>query len=86
MRAFPDGHTGDALMALWFAYSEIRELLGTRVLTPKSLTSTIKDSPELKTKEQRIVFEKEADVEIIRAQERQRSSVPRMIDVFSNKK
>ena len=23
MRAFPDGHTGDSLMALWFAFSEM---------------------------------------------------------------
>ncbi len=25
MRAYPEGHTGDSLMALWFAFSEIRE-------------------------------------------------------------
>ena len=25
MRAYPEGHTGDSLMALWFAFSEIRD-------------------------------------------------------------
>jgi hypothetical protein len=25
MRAYPDGHTGDSLMALWFAFSEMRD-------------------------------------------------------------
>ena len=85
MRAFPDGHTGDTLMSLWFAYSQIRELMGTRVITPQSMTTMIKDSPPTQTKEQRFVFEKEADMDMIRAQEKQRSNYSRMIDVFGQK-
>ena len=57
MRAFPDGHTGDSLMALWFAISETRELLGTRILVPAKGVDMIKDSPELKTAEQRAPYE-----------------------------
>lgn len=34
MRAFPDGHTGDSLMALWFAFSEMRDLSGNRIVVP----------------------------------------------------
>ncbi len=38
LRAFPDGHTGDSLMALWFAYSEIRDRLTGKFTIPnKSL-------------------------------------------------
>ncbi len=32
MRKFPDGHTGDRLMSLWFAYSEARDRMGDRVI------------------------------------------------------
>jgi hypothetical protein len=34
MRSFPDGHTGDSLMALWFAFSEIRDRMGDRIIVP----------------------------------------------------
>jgi hypothetical protein len=34
LRAFPDGHTGDILMAFWFAHSEMRDLSGGKVLIP----------------------------------------------------
>jgi len=30
MRAYPDGHTGDSLMALWFAYSEARDRISSQ--------------------------------------------------------
>jgi hypothetical protein len=82
MRAFPDGHTGDDLMALWFAYSEIRKLMGDRIAFPRSAMSTIKDSPPVKTVEQRMVFEREADVAMIREQEYQRSNFDRMVGAF----
>ena len=84
MRAFPDGHTGDALMALWFAYSEIRELVGTRVVYPQSNMSTIKDSPPLQKVEQRLELEKAADLKMIKEQEHQRSGFDRMVGVFGN--
>jgi len=35
MRAYPDGHTGDALMALWFAYSELRDNLANQLVIPR---------------------------------------------------
>lgn len=36
MRAFPDGHTGDSLMAFWFAFSEMRDLQGGRIVVPEN--------------------------------------------------
>lgn len=35
MLAFPEGHTGDSLMALWFAILEMMELTATRYTIPK---------------------------------------------------
>ncbi len=35
MRAFPDGHTGDSLMALWFAFSEMRDRMTNRIVIPE---------------------------------------------------
>ncbi len=85
MRAFPDGHTGDALMALWFAYSEIRELVGGRLLFPQSSLSIIRDSPPTKTVEQRVELEKQADIEMITQQMKERSGSERMLGVFGDK-
>jgi hypothetical protein len=34
LRAFPDGHTGDSLMAFWFAFSEMRDRIGSRFIIP----------------------------------------------------
>lgn len=34
MRAYPDGHTGDSLMALWFACSEARDYLSNEITIP----------------------------------------------------
>ncbi len=82
MRAFPDGHTGDALMALWFAYSEIRELVGGRIIFPESNLNTIKDSPPVQTAEQRVDLEKEADIAMIKQQEAERSGFDKFVGVF----
>jgi hypothetical protein len=79
MRAFPDGHTGDSLMALWFAFSEIRELMGTRVIVPGTTLSTLKDSPPVETAEQRAPMEKEADKAAIMEQEYERSNFQRLM-------
>lgn len=86
MRAFPDGHTGDSLMALWFAYSEVRELMGSRVLVPQNVISTIKDSPPVHKAEERGEFEKEADLKLIKEQERIRSGYDKFVGVFGDKK
>jgi hypothetical protein len=45
MRSWPDGHTGDSLMAAWFAYLEARDLVGKRFIfaglqTPSSMITT----------------------------------------------
>jgi hypothetical protein len=37
MRSWPGGHTGDSLMALWFAFSEIRDLTNTAYTVPNIL-------------------------------------------------
>ncbi len=79
MRAFPDGHTGDSLMALWFAFSEIRELVGDRIMMPRTGVSMIQDSPPVQTEEQRAPMEKEADRAIIMEQEYERSNFQRLM-------
>ena len=82
MRAFPDGHTGDSLMALWFAYSEVVKLMGGRLIYPQLQMNTIKETPPIHKKEQRVEFEKEADLEVIREQEKSRSGFDRMMGAF----
>ena len=73
MRAFPDGHTGDSLMALWFSYLEMTELTSTRFVIPKHGTglSGLVDQP--RTEEARKEGEKVADAELIKASSEQRS-------------
>jgi hypothetical protein len=44
--------------------------------------STIKDSPPLQKVEQRVEFERKADLEMIRQQEKERSNYDRMVGVF----
>lgn len=83
MRAFPDGHTGDALMATWFAFSEIRELLGSRVVFPSKMLGTLKDSPPTQTEPQRAPYEREEDLKMIRSQEYERSNFDRMMGAFA---
>jgi hypothetical protein len=46
MRAFPDGHTGDSLMALWFAFGELRDLTGSKYTIPSTLGTSVRDVPE----------------------------------------
>lgn len=79
MRAFPDGHTGDGLMALWFAFSEIRELMGTRVLVPGNRQDSIVDSPILQTQEQRAPYETETEKLFRQEQEWERSNFNSMM-------
>ena len=60
LRAYPEGHTGDALMALWFAYSELRDQMAGRVLIPAGSYSQPTKGP---------LNETDADREIINKQE-----------------
>jgi hypothetical protein len=46
MRRFPDGHTGDSLMAMWFAWSEIREKGGKTLRIPRTLVQEMFDNAE----------------------------------------
>lgn len=82
MRAFPDGHTGDSLMGGWFAFSEIRELVGNRVMIPMGDVRRIKDSPPVETAEQRAPMEAEADKAAIMEQEFERANFQRMMRTF----
>lgn len=61
MRAFPDGHTGDALMALWFARSEVESITGSQYVFP-SLIPLIKESPDVHNPEVRKEEEKKVDL------------------------
>ncbi len=60
MRAFPDGHTGDALMALWFAFSEMRDRLAGKIRIPEGSYTPPPPYP---------LNEKDADQELIVKQE-----------------
>jgi hypothetical protein len=66
-------HTGDGLMALWFAYSEVRALLGSRILVP-GMSDQIKDSPPVHKAEDRAPMEKKADQAMTAEQEFERSN------------
>lgn len=82
MRAFSGDnteHTGDGLMSLWFAYSEIRALLGSRIIIPTSMPTRVKDSPSVHTAEQRAPMEKQADMAITMEQEAERAGFNRMM-------
>ena len=51
MRAYPDGHTGDSLMALWFAYSEARDYFSNELVIP-STNNTLPEVPSLEEEAQ----------------------------------
>jgi hypothetical protein len=74
MRAFPDGHTGDILMALWFAQSEIRDLSGGRTFVPSAYGSTgkgVETVADIKDPVRRAAEEKKADLTVAQRLERQ---------------
>jgi hypothetical protein len=82
MRAFSgdnSAHTDDALMALWFAYSEVRTLLGSRIIIPRGLTETLKNAPNTKDPEVRKVEEKKADTALSLEQEYERSNYNKLL-------
>ena len=70
MRAFPDGHTGDSLMALWFAFSEMRDLTGDRVIVPTHQANPKNvDPPDISDPKIRKELEKQADKDMIKVQQ-----------------
>ncbi len=70
MRAFPDGHTGDSLMAFWFAFSEMRDLMGGRLVIPTiQADPKLKEAPDMTKPEVRKEEEKKADIAAILEQQ-----------------
>jgi len=61
MRNWPEGHTGDSLMALWFAFSEIRDLTNDQYSVPNVL-SIQKQEVNVHDPNVRKVEEKKADI------------------------
>lgn len=78
MRAFPDGHTGDALMALWFAYSEIRDRTSDNIIVPSKFVDS-KTIPDLRDKEVLKQEEKKVDLAMSLEREHERRNFMRMM-------
>jgi hypothetical protein len=78
LRNWPDGHTGDSLMSLWFAYAEIRSHIGKVVSHPRSDFDEKRDLVDsieklnLTPEDRRKEYEKLADLEVIRDDESKR--------------
>lgn len=66
-------HTGDRLMALWFAYSEVLSIMGTAIVIPGRAAMGVKDERPT-TVDQRKEDEKVADTKIRSEQEYLRSN------------
>lgn len=60
MRSYPDGHTGDSLMALWFAFSEMRDYMAGKMVIPLGTFNPPPQGP---------MTEQDADRELIDKQE-----------------
>lgn len=78
MRAYPQGHTDDSLMALWFAFSEIRDRVGERYTVPSILStpglSTQGSQPDISNPEVRKEEEKKVDLALTMEQEAERQA------------
>lgn len=73
MIQFPEGHTDDSLMALWFAVLEMMELTGTQYVMPRVTPDTNEPKPAAPTgTTERAVQEKQADTDLIKLQEGRR--------------
>jgi hypothetical protein len=74
MRSWPEEHTGDSLMALWFAYLEMRDILGSRYIIPAPATPIEKAAiPAPVTPEQLQQENQKADLEAVKMGDQQRS-------------
>ena len=82
MRAFPDGHTGDSLMALWFAFSELRDISGTKFTIPTKTLLTVKQPIDVKNPEVLKREEKKADLAIDLEKKFERQNFNRMMRGF----
>lgn len=80
MRAFPDGHTGDSLMAFWFAFTEMRDLMGTRMVIPTTTKDPLLvDPPDLNDPVVRKELERKADLAISLEQKAEKENFRRMM-------
>lgn len=79
MRAFPDGHTGDSLMALWFALSEIRDRSGDSIVIPSGKYVKDKEPLDMTSPENIKAEEKKADLALSLEQQYERSQFQRMM-------
>ena len=60
LRAYPEGHTGDSLMAFWFAYSEARDAFAHRVLVATGpVTPPLPYPPNEDAADQALIAEQE---------------------------
>lgn len=84
MRSYPDGHTGDSLMSLWFAYSEIRDRTSNNLVIP-SVFMKPKETPNLRDKDTRKEEESKADKKVRAEQEYERSNYNRIMRGYLNK-
>jgi hypothetical protein len=72
MRSWPDGHTGDSVMALWFAISEMNENVTSSFVIPSNTIDVAKPDGTIKTREE---LDLEADLEMSRKGEAGRRGV-----------
>lgn len=63
MRAWPDGHTGDVLMALWFAFLQMRDHKGRSFVHPRPEVTVVQEQLQTKTQEE---IDTELDLELMR--------------------
>lgn len=83
LRAYPDGHTGDSLMALWFAHSEMLDIIGDRILVPMASGDPVNvDPPDMSTPELRAPLEKKADQAMILEQQAELDQFRQMMGGF----
>lgn len=70
LRSWPDGHTGDSLMALWFAFLEMRDHAGRGFTIPRTQVAVIEEAMAGLTQEE---IDKKIDTETMRESEAVRS-------------
>lgn len=80
MRAFPDGHTGDTLMALWFAFSEMRDIMAGKIVVPGvSKDPLLKEPVDISVPEVRKAEERKADEAAILEQAAEKQAYQEMM-------
>jgi len=77
MRKWPDGHTGDSLMALWLSVLELRDLTSAHFTFPTALPNPM-NIQQLPPDERR-TLEQEADIAAIKLGETERKSGKRIL-------